>query len=392
MASPEFPPRPAPRRWWVFPVLLVALAVAGMVFYAPKVKKTRLTGDNEEDYRETVDRNTLSTIFDPFLVTTSLGGNSYFCPVQFLVWLGMVRAFGLNTQYYFLIGILVHIAAALLLAVLARSLLESDLAAMAAGSLFLFYFPHIDSVSFLCAVIAHGGAVAFALAAMIFFLRYLRRPRPADYLASLACLILALMTKETSWSILPVMMAADFLLFWPRERRRPTPLNLADFFNKYFPFLFALLGIMTIFVLKYPTSTINRSWGGVSVSANVVFRFLDLFTMLLVPQGLPVWAKLALVDGAILGVYLVFTRGDARLKLFTFWAMAGVAYYCLSNFRPSGELTRYLYMSSCPFALALAYGIRWSRGRSWWSRAPLLGLPAVVLAVHLVVGVQKLWL
>jgi hypothetical protein len=391
MASPEILAQCSLRRKWVFPALLIALAAVGFVYYSPQVKNNRLFGDNEENYRETADRNTVSTILDPFLVTTSLGGNSYFCPVQSAVWLGLARAFGNETKYYFLVGVLIHLTAAMLLAVLARSLMGSDLAAVAAAALFLFYSPHIDSLIVLSALITHGLAVAFSLATMIFFFRFLRRSRAADYGAALAFWVLALLTKETAWCVLPVMVAADYLLFRPKEPGRLTPLGLADFFNKYFPFLFALLGAMTIFVLKYPSSTITRSWGGVSVSVNILYRFLDLFSMLLVPHALPDWTKLVLVDAAILGVYLAFALGDARLKWFTFWAMAGVAFYCVSNFRPSSDLPRYLYMSSCPLALALVYGLVWSRGKPWWVSVPLGGLPVFVLAAHLFVGVHRLW-
>ena len=365
-----------------FWLALVVLAALTSWLYRPLIKPIGFAGDNAENFRDTVDRDTPATIFDPFLITTSLGANTYYCPTQSIVWLGLAKLFTPGAIYYRVFALLVHLTCGLLAAALARSLLSSDLWGAAAGAFFLFFAYHVSTINFVSAVITHGLCVAFYLATLLAFAAYLRSRKIIYYFSALAFFVLAHLSKETAWSLLPVMLALEYAWFLHPEQRRPTFLNLTTFVNKYWPFAFVLLGAMTVFLLKYPYGNISHSWGGASVSINVLFRFFDLLRLLLIPKWNEVWLNLAALNFCIFGLVAAAAFGSARLRWVLLWIALAILPFCFSNFRPTEAALRYLYLPSVPLALLLAYAAQWSRQRSAVWRIPLSALPLVLIVFN----------
>jgi hypothetical protein len=360
------------------------LAALAFLIYRPILAPIRLGGDNAENFRDTVDRNTLNTIFDPFLITTSLGANTYFCPMQSIVWLGLARLLGPRSAFYRIFALLVHIMCAILAANLARSLLSSSFWGATAGAMFLFFAYHAATVGFVSAVITHGLCVIFYLSALLAFYAYLKTRKAHLYLVVFLFFVLAHLSKETAWSLLPVMMALEYFVFLPAERKRLTFDNVISFANKYWPFAFVLLAAMSVFVLKYPYGNIAQTWGGTSLSINVLFRFFDLATMFVVPPVKNMdFLRLVVLNLTIFGLAAIVFYGNARLRFFTLWIALSILPYCMSNFRPTESLSRYLYLASVPFGLLVCHGAKWAREKSTWWRAIVWALPFFLVLLNL---------
>jgi len=376
---------------FIFPIGLLVLIIIGCLLFKPIVHPIHLGGDNAENYRDTVDRNSISTIFDPFLITTSLGANTYFCPMQSIVWYFLVKNFQMKTQYYPLFALIVHITCALLAASVARALLSSDIGGLLAGSTFLVFFPHVSTIKFISAVITHGLCVAFYLAGILTFYYYLKSRFNVYYFLSLFFFILAHLSKETAWSMLPLMMTMEYFLFLNPKEKKINFNNIKNYLNKYFVFLFILLGAITIFVLKYPYGEISHSWGGSSMSVNILFRFFDLLTMMIAPIKSINWLKLILVNLTLLGIFILSCYGSPTLRVLLIWLIIAILPFCLSNFRPTNSLTRYLYLASIPFAIGLSYAAIWAKNKSISVRIPLSAIPVVALCSHAIAAVIALW-
>jgi len=375
----------------LFWVCLLILTAAGILLYKPMLRQMALNGDNAENYRDTYDRDTVFTIFDPLLITTSKGANTYFCPMQSITWLGLVRFLKPESIYYQGFGLLIHLTCALLAACLARSLLSSGFWGVASGALFLVYVYHASTLNFVSAVITHGLCVMFYLAALLAFVSHLRTKKLPAYLLTILFFLLAHLSKETAWSLLPTMMALEYFLFLPAQAKKVNLDNLIGFTNKYWPFAIIFLGALSIFLLKFPYGNIVHSWGGTSLSVNILYRFFDLLCLLITPKIVSVTSQIAILNIIIFVIAASVFHGSAPLRFFFLWIAMAILPYCLSNFRPTAELTRYLYLASVPFSILLSHGAIWARSKRFYLRVPLTLLPLAFIGANLYLNLVKVW-
>ena len=379
-------------RQFGFPAMLAEIAALGAVLYAPGVKAVQFAvGDNNENYRDTVDRHTLVDILDPFLITSSGGANTYYTPMQSAVWAVMVRAFGQRQAPYGVLARLIHLACALLTAALAREIFSSDRAGFAAGVLFVSFVPPFFTVTYVSAMFTHGIGLVCYLAGLLAFVRFLQNGRKLAYATALLFFLVAHVSKEMAWSMLLAMAILDYGLYLPPERKRLTLANLAAFANKYWPFAFVLLAAIAVFVAKYPYGEIAHAWGGASASINILFRFFDLLTLLLWPTEMPVWAKLLLVDASVILLAAGAAYGSAPLRALLLWLIAALLPFCFANFRPITEVLRYLYLPSAVFAMAAVALARQVGAQGARQREAATAAFGAVVSIHFLATLITSW-
>ncbi len=149
--------------------------------------------------------------------------NQYFRPGQELSFRLLWAAGGLHPLPYYAMGVLCHLACALLLFLLARRILQARLAAFAAAALFGTLFAPHQAVFWMS---AHEGVqeVLCSLAALLCWLLYLEREREAWLLASLACAAAALCFRQSAVNLLPWMLAVQVWARGARDLLRPARL------------------------------------------------------------------------------------------------------------------------------------------------------------------------
>ncbi|MBI4882254.1 MAG: glycosyltransferase family 39 protein [Planctomycetes bacterium] len=170
--------------------------------------------------------NSFWRIDDHRHVLNGAGGpfpNQYFRPGQELSFRLAWAAGGIDPFPYYAMGVLCHLACALLIFALARRLLESRLAAFVAAALFATLFAPHQAVLWMS---AHEGVqeVLFSLAALLCWLLHLERGAKTWLLASLACAAAAMCFRQSAINLLPWMLAVQLWARGLKDLVRPARL------------------------------------------------------------------------------------------------------------------------------------------------------------------------
>ncbi len=146
--------------------------------------------------------------------------NQYFRPGQELSFRLLWTIGGTNPLPYFCMGVLCHLAAALLMLVLTHRLFGSRLAAFVAALLFATLFAPHQAVVWMS---AQEGVqeVVLSLAALLFWLRHLDRGGIPALVASFGFAAAAFCFRQSAVNLVPWMLAVQVWAHGPRDLWRP---------------------------------------------------------------------------------------------------------------------------------------------------------------------------
>jgi tetratricopeptide (TPR) repeat protein len=137
------------------------------------------------------------------LLTSPLQANSeYFRPVQAVTFLVDYQVFGSTPGGFHLTSILIHAAVGVLFYLFAARLFDDGFAALCAALLFVVHPVHTEAVTYVSGRSDPLGAL-FLLAALWWFLE------PSRLLLSLVAFLLALLSRETTMGLLPLLVLVD---------------------------------------------------------------------------------------------------------------------------------------------------------------------------------------
>jgi hypothetical protein len=369
-------------------VVLFCLLVnvyAGWLVYAPLLNNEWGDWDDHTWRRDTERRNTLGTIFDPLLVTGHEGMDTSYVPVQSLLYHISANVIGQGGIPIRVLGIWLHIINACLVMVMALRFCRSVPAAHVASLLFLIYPRNAESISWLCASLAHGLVLFFYLLTFLVLQSYLHRRGWWRLVLGTLFFTLAALTKELATTLLAAMVLYDVLVVMgPRELwpfRWKIWMGLA---GRHAPMLVVFIAVVVIQLLKYDTGFVHTKFGGVEFGWRNPLRLLELLT-LIVHWG-PVWTRELMLWG-MGGVFAVIMAGIWAFRrqptmLFLLLCIPLVVIpFTISNFRDVNRLGRYLYEASAILSVLLAVMsvklLEWRRQLTW----PLLNAAVVLLVV-----------
>ncbi len=139
-----------------------------------------------------------------------------------LTWLSHmldVELFGLDAGWHHLVNALIHLANSVLLFLVLRGMTGATWRSFVVAALFGVHPLHVESVAW----VAQRKDVLsgfFWILAMAAYLRYVRRPGTARYLAALACFALGLLCKPMAVTLPFVLLLLDW---WPLGRMAGEP-------------------------------------------------------------------------------------------------------------------------------------------------------------------------
>jgi len=301
-------------------------------------------------------------------------------PIAKLTFLVDLRLWGLHPAGYYAFNLLVHLANVAMLMGLAWRITGGDaLVALVAGALFASGFGHFgESVIWIC---ARTGLIAdgFALISLLAHWSWLEHGRVRDRPLTFAAFVLALLTKESAITLLPLLA----LLEWVHGVPAGTPKRA--WIVRYAPFavvlvlylaleLFALRGGRPIEQGRYALgwhALVNFG----EYFARMVVPLTASSIMLKVPEGVGKilgWLTAELAIGMVLLWAALFARTRSRpLRFAILWMAVTVFPYVFFTTRTS---TRYLYGPAQ--GLALAVGLLFAAWRDRMARGPVsAGLP-----------------
>ncbi len=336
-------------------VILGALAIA---IYYPVLDKPLNNFDDLAWLKDTNYRNSLSTIFDPTLVTKNPFASTYYLPLQSALYLGMIKTFGRQPFAYHALSIGIHILCTFLLYFLLLGFTEKKKhLAFLGGFVFVAYLGHTQSITWTAAAFSHPLVSVFVLATLLFFLGFIKTSKRRYYIGAYLSFITALLIRESA-VVVPVLLVA-LEVFYNKEEQHFSFSSLKSALlkrgYKYIPFFLAIVPIAIISVQKFQHGSLNERWGGVGGGIYPALRFLDFSSLLVYPARLGISAKLCLV-AVLLAVasWIIFNfkkRGNLFFALF--WIAVALAPYTISNFNPALAVTRYLYPAMLAFVLLI---------------------------------------
>ena len=210
-------------------------------------------------------------------------GPSMWVPLTWLSHQTAVTLFGVSPVAHHAVNALLHVLNVGLLFVLLRRLTGRDSAALIAALLFAVHPIHAESVAW---VTERKDVLSgfFCFLTLIFYDRYAREKRRADYLAVCAGTALAVMAKPLAVTLPCVFMLLDFCHY----RRR---VNLRLFAEKIPLFLMVgFASVMTVLCqLSIQAIGSAESFPMVGRIANALSAYANYLIKLIVPAGLTVF-------------------------------------------------------------------------------------------------------
>ena len=271
---------------------------------------------------------------------------SYYSPLPDIIFSFLLRVFGEWRVPFHFFGFFLHGTNALLLYLFCKELTGRRLLGMLASPIFLFHPENIQTVSDLSRSFESPMVIFFSLFSLGFFLRFLQNERKSNYGISLFFLWCACFCKITALTLIPVVVFLDFFLFGRKLQG-----------DRYFPFILTGLLFAAVALWLYPRGAIPHAWGG---SGGGVFSFLRLVefnTWLLFPFYLSLGEPFFLLLATFLVMTTLVIWGNGLVKFLALWMVEALALFTLSNFRPLGELYKYIYISTVPFSILLSQGL-----------------------------------
>ncbi len=377
-------------------VLVFCLLVniyAGWHVYSPLLDNDWGDFDDHTWRRDTEQRNTLGTIFDPFLTTGHEGMDTSYVPVQSLLYHISANVIDQGGIPIRVLGIWLHVLNACLVMLIALRFCRSVPAAHLAAMMFLLYPRNAETVAWLCASLAHGLVTFFYLLAFLLIQTYLHDRGWWRLVLGTLIFICAVLTKELSTTLFAVMVMYDVLVvmgprkLWPFRWR--VWLGLVA---RHLPLALVVIGAVVIQSLKYDTGYVHTKFGGMEFGWRNPLRLLELATLIFHwgrawPRETMIWGMAGIFAAIMAGIW-AFRRKPVLLFLLL-WIPLILTPFTISNFRDIHTLGRYVYESSAVLSVlmaALGIGlVRWRRQLTW----PVLNV-AMFLLVVFAIGADRI--
>jgi hypothetical protein len=296
------------------------------------------------------------------------------------------RIFDLRPQYYYLQGLVVHVANAYLVLLLARHILRDRLASICCALFFATFSAASESVFWIAANSTEGLYMLFLLSSLLLFLKFLQTRSPGYFAASLALCVGSLLSKESAISLV-------FLIFLTSWFFRVT---LRKAIGYSVPYAAIGIGFLATRVQPWLNGPIGQGQYriGPHVVINLISYSADLGSLgvltisarlqggyqsvLAVAQWMTPYA-LILAVGSVLLLVVLLRSASRSVKYGALWTLATLLPYVSLVF----PQVRYMYAATVGFALLLSgllfssSGFRVMR----FARIPLSLKTAVVVSI-----------
>ena len=316
-------------------------------------------------------------------------------PLMYVAFYGLFHAFGVATWGYRVVSIGLHIIAVVLVYEIGRRIIDRPGGGLLAAALFAVQPAHSQAVAWDAAV-QHLLATASYLTAVLAFMAYLETERRALYGATLAALLVSLLSKEESVSLPLVLFLSEFLLY----RRRSTVRRLV----KYAPMAAILAGYLLVRLTFAQRSNLVIAQH-YALGWQMLGKLWDYATALAFPLPEPFGQRVMRAApsvrlvrrGAAIGIVLVLagvallgpsrsTSGErsaaGRRVAFTLsWMVLATLPFLPFTW---GMQSRYAYLPAVPFSIltALAVAAAWGEARRTSARLGVAAAVAATLAVY----------
>lgn len=273
--------------------------------------------------------------------------STYYEPLSHLAFSTLLKNFGEGRMPFHLWALLLHSTNAIFIYLLSKELTGQKLLGIAAAAIFLLYPANVLVISDLARSLEHPMVALWGLASLFFSAKFLKTDNRFWYGLSLIFFFLACFSKVSALNFVPVVIFLDIFLFKKTLSLPPM--------DRYLPFILGGILFAGIATWMYPWSGIPHQWGGAARGIFPFLRLVEFNTWLIFPFYLSVGEPLTLVLAAPLIILALLLWGDGLVRFLTAWIITAFSLFALANFRPVGELYKYMYISTVPFAILVSY-------------------------------------
>ncbi|MCF7844803.1 MAG: hypothetical protein K9M03_03175 [Kiritimatiellales bacterium] len=325
-----------------------------LIFYHEPYTDSKLTGyDNLEWYEGTIERDGVANFLDINFVSTKnkYYHSTYYNPVQFFIWNGMISYFDNFAFPYKVLGILIHTINTLLVLAFIRLFIKNRAYSFAVAFSFFLFYPNHQTVGWIAAALTTGLSAFFILSTLLMQVCYFKTGNKLFYGAALILFATGIFTKE--YVVFAALLV--FLYYILLHRKRSLAFIKGDLV--LLPYVLIPIPLILITLIRIQNSALVNIWGGFNFGINMVYRFVDLFTYLVVPVSLSIGAKMGTSIFVILivPILLYLSRKDKCLMFLVLSLFILIAIFTYSNFRDIYTLERYLYLPSVMWFSILYY-------------------------------------
>jgi tetratricopeptide (TPR) repeat protein len=393
-------PKTQPRR--AFPQWLPAAALAGLAIavYANSLANGFVGDDRFQLLRNPLvkDLGGIPRIFGSGVWSFLGVTGNYYRPLQFLVYLLIYQCAGFNAAAFHLFMVLLHAGNTVLLFFFVRRWAASRIA-WAAAALFAVHPVHTEPVDWIAAL-PDLMLTTFVLTGLLLFARQHGAPHGLRILEHCGIYLLALWTKETGVTMLPLYAGFGFFCLGRRwnEFRRNAALYAAMIaaFSLYLAMRIRALGSLT------PRQHAFFHLGPADFALSVVVAAAQYLRTLLLPLGLnyfhvfhptqSVTPRFLISAAALAVVAALFLRPRTPLVSYgIFWTAAALAPALnLTGVGQNVFTERYLYLPSAGFCCVAAWAWAWCAERKpdWANPA---GAAILVVCAVAVIARNRDW-
>ena len=330
--------------------------------------------------------------------TTSMdvggGGVRYnlYRPLQWLTFMVDYSLWGLNKFGYHLTNVILHVSVALITFWLAGLFFGNRLLSLLTAIFFVIHPVHTEAVAYISGR-ADPLGLLFMLTSFVFYIKYIEKEKIFFCIISLACYILAILSRE-SCLILPVLLALYHFTF--KKKFRP---------NLYFSFAGITVAYITFRLLMVrmllagraiPAGTLADRLPGTFAAITNYVRLLAMPFHLHMEYGQPAFSMTApkvIIGIAILIASLVYAFRKRKDKLIFF----SILWFYITllpslNLYPVGAYMaeHWLYLPSIGFFLILAKLVSRLAGKRVGGFAAV-SLTLIVFYSLLTIGQNNYW-
>mgnify|MGYP001766070510 CR=1 FL=1 len=353
------------RKWWIG-LILIFLAILGFFIYANVLSGDFIWDDEYlvQKSEATRDLANLPLLFQQdvngFEQTSSFG---YYRPLAISLYaLGYFIA-GLDVRIYHFINIFVHVLATLSACYLVYLLFGSRLVAVFCGALFLTHPVQTEAVAYISGL-ADPLSALFIFWSLIFYVEYTRSSSKLYYALLLLGYTLALLAKENSLILIPVLLLYHVTFKVKFKFGRLVPLLCLTAAYLYLRLNFFAAGL--------PSAGASAWIGRLGRIPGFFAAITSYFRILFLPAGLHMeygnrffsWAEPPVILGisivaGLLG-YAYLNRGKNKLFFFAVLWFLITLLPCASIYPMLAfyMAEHYLYLPSLGFFLVIAQGLK----------------------------------
>jgi len=337
-----------------FVLLLITTTV--LVTYSRHLTLHFDNGDDAEFLAEAQQKDTIWKILDyNFPSSQNSMAQSYFVPIQTLIWRTLSTTSDRNPYYFYLFIILLHAINAIIVYFIAKQILQNTLPSALAALSFAIFYPNYHTTEWLGASISYVPGSFFYLLTLLLYLKYTQTKDNRWIATSYITFFIGLFTREIHLWLIPIITIHYLLFIRVKSHLRIKRQDLI-------PIIYSVLSLPLIYIMlmkmSNPNYTIRSLWGGFNFGVNMLYRLMHYISYMITAVSVGQGMEMILAYTLLLSIPFIacWALRDKTVLFLILTIIITLSVFITNNFRDIYALSRHLYTASAFWFILIYYG------------------------------------